>query len=820
MGMTGRCGAARVGKSGNQAAGWALATASALALMQAQPAIAQGGTMNTAPVVAQAERTYAFDIPAKPLPQAIADFSAVTGLQVLYTERSTFDHTAPALRGNYTARQALDLLVGGSGLIARFTSANAVTIERPGNGSDAIVLGPIVVEGTSSAVQRDTEGAGYAISNSSTATKTSQPIIETPQAIQVIPQDVLDDEQATSLDEALARVSSITQDNTFGNTTDSFKMRGFELDDSLYRDGVRSTFVDRNYDATVDRVEVLKGPSSLLYGRQEPGGMVNVITKKPLDTHRYEGAAQFSTTGKRNGFVDFTGPIAEVGDGVAAYRLVVEREHSDYWRNFGEIRETLFAPSLAYNTNNFRADITYKYSDRDVPFDRGTVIIDGKPAAVPRDRRFGEDFEKATEQAHAAAAKVEYDLTPNITLRASGALQLVDRDRIEVRPLAVDSAGNLARRIIGDFGRYADRYYASANVIGRFETGPIGHEVLVGADWETEEGGSAGGLVGPTSTDFNIFQPVYGQLDPSAATFSPFTSRSEAETYGYYIQDILSLTEQFKVLVGGRYEQFRRYQEFNHPTLGNVVTDDSEGDVFLPRAGAVFRPIDWLAIYASYSESFQPNSSTPERGPLPASGPFDPEQGVAYETGLKTDFPNGLTSTIAIYHITKQNVLASENGVLQAVGEVRSRGVEADLSGNITPELSFIASYSYNDAVIVENGGVNEGNRFTNVPKQTAALFGRYDIKGGGLEGLYAGGGLRYVGKRAGDSANSFFLEDYLTVDLFGGYDLHIDDWPRISIQLNVKNLLDREYYPSSGGNLRINVGEPRTFFLQGSMAF
>ena len=344
--------------------------------------------------LAQAGDPHAFDIPAGPLGDALVAFGSQSGVQVAVGAEAVAGKSVPALSGTMTAGDALRRLLQGSGLTYQFTSQRAVSVERPAGGATA--LGPITVE-AQGATPTDTKGLGYSVSKSTTATKTDLSIIDTPQSIQVVPRDVLDDEQAKTLDEALARVSGIVQSNTFGNTLDQVLARGFGDSDIFYRDGARS-IVYRQFSANVDRVEILKGPSSLLYGRLEPGGLINSITKKPLEESRYEASLQGGSLEVKAGFIDLTGPLKKSENVFVGYRVVAEIEESDYWRNFGRIKKSSLTPSLRLRAHDFSADIQYEYEDSEEPFDRGTIIIGESPAPVPVDRRFGEAFEKLTSE--------------------------------------------------------------------------------------------------------------------------------------------------------------------------------------------------------------------------------------------------------------------------------------------------------------------------------------------------------------------------------------------------------------------------------------
>lgn len=237
------------------------------------------------------------------------------------------------------------------------------------------------------------EDDGYQAKRASTASKSSVALRDEAQSVQVVTPKTIEDFQVRSLDEAMKFVSGVSQSNTLGGTQDGFVKRGFgaNADGSILRDGIRSS-LSRNFSATTERVEVLKGPASLLYGALEPGGLINVISKKPQYQWGTRLDADSSSFGGGSLAVDVTGPIADSG---LAFRLIAERQHEDYWRNFGEEEHRLIAPSLSWEGARLRLNLAYEYKEYSTPVDRGTVIINGKPVKVSYNDRFGESWSRA-----------------------------------------------------------------------------------------------------------------------------------------------------------------------------------------------------------------------------------------------------------------------------------------------------------------------------------------------------------------------------------------------------------------------------------------
>lgn len=663
--------------------------------------------------------------------------------------------------------------------------------------------------------QRGERETGYQPKRASTATKTNAPLIEIPQAVNVVPQQVIIDQGARTLDDVLKNVSGITQSNTYGNTTDGFLKRGFGTngDGSILRDGVRS-YSSRNLSVATDRVEVLKGPASLLYGIQEPGGVINVISKKPLPDFRGEANLIYNSFGGGAGWIDLSTPVAKTDAGQAGLRLIGEHEDADYWRNFGTIRRTLVAPSFSWESERLSVNLSYEYLDFSLPFDRGTAIVNGRPADVPPERRFDEPFNRQWGIAQFALGQIEWRASDRFSVRLSQGWSNEKNDDFQARPRALNPVtGALTRSADGNLGGDYTDTITAVDTISRFAFGPTQHELVLGADYEDRDGFRRDSLGGPPTGGFNIYNPVYGQLaEPSVISnaFSDF--RSEIRSRSVYAQDTISFAERWRVVLGARYQDTDQFSGQGRPF---IVSDDSSTSKVLPRVGLVYLPRPDFAVYANYSESFLPNAADPLSG-----NTFKPQEGVVYEGGLKLNLASGVFANLAVYQITKQNVLVSENSVVRAVGEARSRGIELDVSGQIAANLQLIGTYAYTDAETIEDIPANEGKQLTNVARNVASLFLTYQLGSPVSNGRWVvGGGARYVGRRPGDVANTFFLDSYTVADAYARYEWRL--MGRLArVQLNVKNVFDETFYPSSGGNLRINVGEPRQFLVTAGLEF
>lgn len=667
--------------------------------------------------------------------------------------------------------------------------------------------------------QREADTQSYQPTTSVTGTRTNTNLLNVPQAVNVVPRQVLRDQAVRNIDEALYNVSGITQSNTLGGTQDAIIKRGFgdNRDGSILRDGVRSAQA-RNFTPTTERVEVLKGPASMLYGMGEPGGVINMITKKPQlvqQTHIEGWGSSFKEGG---GQLDVTGPLGQSG---FAYRMIVDHDETDYWRNFGRNRQTVVAPSVMWFGETTTVRLAYEHMEYLTPFDRGTIIDSrtGKPVDTPRDRRFDEPYNATRGDQDNITLQVDQVLNDNWKSSLTYAYNRNRYSDNQARALLLDPiTGVLSRQADSTASAVSRAQAVQMTLNGDLDLAGMGHQMLFGFDYEDNRTYRGDMIRGKKNSNFNIYHPIYGLMPTSTAVSAKDSDQREnLKSYGWFMQDSVELTDKWIVLAGLRYDHFDVFAGKGRPFITNTDSSDSK---LIPRTGVVYKLTPEVSLYASYSESFKPNSSIATQiDSLP------PEQGQSWEMGSKVELVNGVTGTLALFDIAKRNVMVNElvNGetVTRTAGRVRSQGVEFDVAGQLTDSLSAIATYAYTDARVTEDPD-NKGNQMANVARNSASLFLAQALGSTGWQGgddLRVGAGARYVGRRAGDAANSFTLDDYTVADAFISYSLPINNY-RVKWQLNVKNIFDKTYYPSSGGNLRVAVGEPRQFVLRASVDF
>ena len=665
-------------------------------------------------------------------------------------------------------------------------------------------------------VQEKAQETGYQPKRATTATRTDADLRDVPQAIAVVPAQVMQDQQVRSIDEALFNVSGITQANTLGGTQDAVIKRGFGFnrDGSILRDGIR-TVLARNLTFTTERVEVLKGPSSVLYGTMDPGGVINMVTKKPQLSFAGQVGASLSSYGGGGASVDLTGPLGDKG---LAYRLIADTSNVDYWRNFGKNQQTVIAPSLAWYGRDTYVRMSYEHTEYEQPFDRGTVIDSrtGKPVATNRRERFDEAYNRTIGDSDFFTIQAQHTLNAQWKLNTAYSYNRNRYDDYQARPVSLNpTTGILTRRPDGTRGALSQQHVAQINLQGQVQAAGIKHDILAGFDAEDSNIFRRDIIRGSNSGGFNVYDPVYGLLPNSTNIDATQSAQSDKiRQQALFAQDSMRLSEQWILQLAGRWQRYDQIAGKGRPF---VVGSQSDGSKFVPRAGLVWQPGNNWSVYGSYSESFKPQSSIGS-----VIGTLPPETAKAWELGAKWESASGLTATAALYDINKRNVVVTETidgqNYARAVGGARSRGLELDASGRLGRNWQLIGTYAYTDAIVTDDP-VYQGNRLANVARHTASLFAAYDFPASSAGRWRAGAGMRHVGKRAGDSANSFDNAGYSVADAFVSWER---PWSgrMLKLQLNIKNLFDKNYVSSSGSPIYVSLGERRQALLRAVVDF
>ncbi|MCJ2135513.1 TonB-dependent siderophore receptor [Methylobacterium sp. J-026] len=668
-------------------------------------------------------------------------------------------------------------------------ATTSVQAEVDGPSGD-VVLSELSVTGTGPAVERaGGPVAGYRATRSATATRTDTPLRDTPQSVQVVPRDVLVDQQDIRLGDALQNVSSVQPGGTIQGRSDTFIIRGFRtqtyaIDGVLLNQAGNFSTVTRDL-ADVERIEVLKGPASVLYGRGEPGGLINIVTRQPT----LAPSGDINLQGGSFGFRRVQGSVSSAIEGVEglAGRLSFAGQSDPTFRNFGDRNNsrTFVAPAFTWNPSpDTRVSFVGEFTRLDSQYDEGLVARNG---GVPLDnisRYYGELFSRYNGTSNFGLLKVEHDLDQNITLREVLNAQWGGFNFLATRATGLASRNTLvSRRETAGYSTYAS-VDSQTEIVAKFDLLGFRHTVLAGIEYSNGYRHS----YTTQSTNYpsvNFLNPVPG----SAIVGLQFQSdlKQKNELNGLYVQDQIDLGLGLQMLVGVRYDTGTQYYFSRIPT-SRTIPPEQQLSGTSPRVGLVYRPVDPLTFYASYTTSFKPQTANI----LNVTNP-PPETGELYEIGSRLDLTPDLTLSAAAFRITRNNVSGTDpNNSLYSVitGQQRSEGVEADLAGQILPGWKVIGAVSFLDARITKDQVYPVGNRLPGAPSFSGSIWSTYAFQEGFLRGWNVGAGITYVGRRTGDLNNSYTVGGYARLDAAVFYDF--DEHARFSI--NLRNLTDRRY--------------------------
>ncbi len=749
----------------------------------------------TASVAAHGEQTTnrkSYHISDGSLGQALSQFARDAG--ILFTGESTLTDgkTSKGLDGEYTVEEGFRKLLAGSGLTYTITNDNAVAIKVAETGSDAESTLPAVkVSGKAVYDFNDPYNTDYSLPNATTATKTDTPIMDTPVSIQVVPQAVLKDQQAYKIEDAVKNVSGI-QKRAFGGA-DNFIIRGFDSTRLLFRNGTRIPLVNLDL-ANVQQIEVLKGPASILFGRIEPGGMINAVTKRPQEDAHYSLEQRFGSYDYYRTEANATGAITD--DKSLLYRVDLSYLDTNSFRDSGFDKRIFVAPSFTWKpVESTEFNLSYEYLDEDRPFDSGHPAIGKHLGQLPINRQFDQPGLFDNFQYHLVDFNWSHKFNDQWQLRNGVTALFYDADWEETYTWGLSDDRSVGRSSwFGRHNRNQQTVYLDLN--GKFETFGVKHNILIGGDYFNQNEKSAVTDIDLGSID--IYNPVFPNLDLDAIRNAPTNDNfiSENSWYGIYFQDQITLWDKLHILGGGRYDITTSGTGFSENSLAEAKANFSDIEInkFNPRVGILYQPWQWLSVYGNYIESI----GAPNNGRTRSGTPFSPESAEQYEVGFKTElFDKRLTSTIAFFHLTKTNVLTPDPNDPQfsvAIGEARSQGIEVDVSGQITDELNLIGTYAWTDTKITQDTRGNQGNRLPFAPLHSGSLWLKYDFQQTFLKGFSFGAGVYAADKRFGDNQNSYFDGAYARVDLMAAYKFNIGS-TRLTTQLNINNVTDTEYF-------------------------
>ena len=731
-----------------------------------------------------ASRVATADVQGGPLDQALSFYAERAGITLSYSPQVVRGLVSPGSTGAQSVEEGLSQLLRGTGLVAEKTASGYVV--RPQTADDRYQLQPVTIEAA------PTQSAfapvpGYFASNASTATKTDLPILQTAQSISVVTAGQIADRKVDRVEDAVAYSAGVrTSSSGLDPRFDQINIRGFDTTMSAdFLDGLRQPYngwlsIYGTEAYALERIEVLKGPASVLYGQISPGGMVNRVSKRPSLQAKNQVEIQAGNHDHRQGQFDVGGQLDEQGDVLFRTVGVYRDARYDIEQLNNDVR--LLAPSLSWQIDpatsltllaqyqereTAASPMLYQDGDRLTDFWQGDEYFD---KLGQRQWTFGYEFEHAFNDTFSLQQNLRYGQ--------------LDTTNQYLQPNGTITNGVMERYAVGV---YEDMESVSSDtrLVSRFATGELQHTLLTGWDY-TWFDSSVLYATGPApSIDMNA--PDYHQ--PVARPGNPLSDQdSLTQRSGIYLQDQVEL-DRWRLSAGVRRDWVHVRTSDNLSDSNSKISDSAT----TYQLGALYLFDNGLAPYASYAESFLPQSGSN------AAGPLKPTEGKQYEIGLKYQ-PPGTSAmfTASLYHLTQENVSTRDPlDPLNTVqtGEQVSRGLELEAVADLSERMNLTASYSYNDPEITKSNDGDEGNDPKNVPRHLAALWLAYKLP----SGLGFGAGARYTGSVYGNDMNTVKSEDYTLFDAGVHYDF-AGELDGVRLAVNARNLTDKQYVNCQDG--------------------
>lgn len=650
--------------------------------------------------------------------------------------------------------------------------------------------------------------AGYVPVITSSATKTPTPLIDVPQAISVTTREQLDDQAMLSIADVVRYVPGITVGQGEGHR-DQITLRGNNSTADFFVDGIRDDVQYYRGLYNVERVEVLKGPNAMIFGRGGGGGVINRVSKSPERASFVAGSVSANSFGAWYADVDVNQPLGEM----AAARLNGVYEEFGSNRNFYNGHRIAINPTVAVVLETgTRIGLSYEYSEDQRVIDRGVPSLNGRPLTGYRDTFFGVPGVNSSDfRAHVARLQFEHPFSDQLSL--SGKLLYGDYDKVYANAFA--AAGVVAGQVAIE--AYRDpttrrNLFAQTDLVWKGATGGLDHVILIGAelgDQRTRNQRINGFFDGPVTTTSSKRRTLVALSDPLSVpsiTFRAGTGNrsiaSDAEVLGLYIQDQISLGAHFDIVGGVRYDRFTiRVDDLL--TIPNVSAKRTDM-MWSPRAGLIYKPFEAMSVYASYSQSFLPQAGDQFIALDATAAALAPEKFENIELGVKWNLHNNLSLTAAVYRLDRTNTRApgAVSGTVVLTGAQRSKGLEIALTGEITRQWQMSAGYTLQKAEIRSTtSAAAAGREIGQVPRHQISLWNRYDLSPSFGIGL----GAYHQSESYTSISNAVVLPAYTRIDaaLFA----KVND--RIDVQANIENLFDRSYFSTAHNDNNITPGAP-----------
>lgn len=765
------------------------------------PGMSSSALASTQRLESVARQTY--DIPAGPLGRTLSAVAARANIALSFDPAFTSGRNNPHISGSYTGHEIMSRLLAGSGLELIATEHGNYTLIKTNPLEKTL---PVI------SVNTPSEEHLFVAKTSHTGTKSTTSLRENPQSISVVTSKEMEQRGVKSITEAIQYMPGTSTDQLgMDNQTEWISLRGFSSP-TAFLDGLRVNPTSQTEPYGLERVEVLRGPASVLYGESIPGGITGMVSKRPSEESGGEAQFQLGNEKRLQGAFDITGKVNDTGEWL--YRLVGLARDSDSAVDYVKNDRLFLAPSLTWRANaNTNLTILAQIQRDKIGFLPQYLPIQGTlhPSPfgkIPRNRYAGEpDRENYFRQQTSIGYALEHRFNDTFTLQQNVRYARVAQqfDTVTANGLMPDQ--RTVKRRLYDADQTAYDFSIDTNLVSRFHTGPLQHTVLTGVEYAHNQYDSVQWICSSATCapPIDIFNPVYGQKIQRPDT--PVTDvLQHQERLGFYAQDQVKLGRTV-VTLGGRWDSVKQRNLDRQTDLTERSTDDA----FTGRAGLAYLFDNGITPYASFAESFQPVG-----GLLYPGKPAKPVTGEQYEVGLKYQ-PAGQDSfvSIAAYSLKQKNLTTEDpdnQGYIVQSAHTKVSGVELEAKLALTRQMDIMLSYTFTNAKYTRSNDNTEGNQVSGTPRSQASAWIDYAFAEA-APGLSVGAGVRYVGDKFGNSSNTIRMPSYTVFDAALRYDMsHLGGmWKNISLSLNANNLFDKDYVAICTTVDRCYFGAPRT---------
>lgn len=754
-------------------------------------------------------------IPPGALTEALTRLATHTGLQIVYDSRLADNRRSPGVAGVMTPTEGLAKLLAGTGLSYRMTGPSSATVVgRPidtqtsgrSAATDATALDPIDIGAApapAGAPDAD-DNAGFAAKSTGSGSKTDAPIIETPQSISVITRSEIAARGSMNIKDAVSYTAGVTPTGSFDLREDLVTFRGFPFDwASFFLDGLvmpSTTYAIATYEPYgLDRLEVLKGPSSMLYGQTSTGGMLDMATKRPTAEPMGELWALIGNNDRYQIAFDLGGPVVEGGDW--SYRLTALGRKSGTQIDFVRDDRLFIAPALTWRPSaqttltllaNVQLDDLGPSGGTQAFLPASGLFLPNPWGRVARNTYGGEpNFDYYKKRQYSIGYDFEHRFDSMWSFRHDLRYRRVDLDYQTAYGLGL--SGDKRTQTRGAFGSFggAGSFVTDNRLQAKWQSDIVEHTTLLGVDYRRTDLAERNYFGAGPSID--LYAPAYGA--PIALPATPYADQTMlTKQIGVYLQEQAKIDERLVITLGGRYD----VADTDYYERGTKTSFARTDHAPTGRAGVTYLFDNGVAPYASVSTAFTPTTS-----PNPYGAPYKARTSVQYEAGVKIEPPDWNTLfTAAVFDITQRNVLTDDPDKTHPFGQVqagayRSRGFELETKASLTEGVKLIGSYTNLDAKYTQSNGSNLGNSPKGIPRHSAAIWLEYSLRdgpldgilGGVLEGLTLGAGARHVGERPSTdlAVDRFILPAYTVFDAVLRY-----EFEKYLFSVNVNNLTNK----------------------------